>query len=211
MGEVQAALAHKGRELIKLTDNALHRVLQLRLVVDFHDDLPRRRRQHRPVEGERKFAAERRSKVAANIHTLRSLQIIHLLLNIRLDRLDELEQIVDQLCRLIHDKRGHDIGVRGDEIERSHRSRCRKPRRDPAVCLCEGQRGLAQSAAVRFLLLRDKVSQVHDAKLLEAINVTLIFRAAGLARHLGDDPFEIGRDDQTRAIFVHIIDPLMER
>src|SRR5262249_22730214 len=127
LGPRKALLAVSGHLGVDLPDYELKRLLQMLLIINLEDGLPRRRREHGAVERERVFAAQRSREVVAQVNSLLRLESLQVVPALLVGLLQRLQQIVDERGRLFDDEGRDQAGVRRDEFERPHRPGLSEP------------------------------------------------------------------------------------
>src|SRR5262249_42274495 len=136
---LQTALALSRGNRVERVHKVLDRRLKMRWIIDLEHQLPRRSRQHRAVNRERKFAAHRRRKIVADVDSGLRLKLRKMLLKARINRVHRSKQIIYKRRRVLYYKRRDDVCIRRYELQRTHRSGRRKPRSDAVIRWIEAE------------------------------------------------------------------------
>ena len=114
--------------LVETLHELRDRRLQCGRIVHFENQLPPRRRQHRPVERHGNFATQRRRDVVQHIHARLRFEIGEVLAELSVAAPNHLEHFFHDASRILDHRRRHHAGIGRNEIQRSHRRRRGQPR-----------------------------------------------------------------------------------
>src|SRR5262249_8227031 len=202
---LQASLALFGGQHVDSVDQSLDRSLKVRRIINFKHQLPGRRRQHRTVYRKGEFSAQRSREVVAYVESCLRLELSQVLLKVRIDRIDCIEQIVHKRRRVLDYERSNDVRIGRDELQRSHWSRSRQPRSDPMIGRVEAEHRAIRRLALLVLYLDDEVLQVQNPELLH--RRTLLTVAAMRANYV----FKIGPNQESCPVVIDLREPRVER
>ena len=196
---------------VDFLDHPFDRLLQMHRVVDLENQFPRRYRQHGTVNRERVLAPERRREILTQVEAVIVLQLRQVLIEIRTHGTQRAQQIVNQRRGVFDHKAAYQIGIGRDVFQRTHRRRRSQPRSDAVIGLVIRNNGPRVCLAVAVFLIQNKRFQIEHAKLIQSLLMAVANRYPAQPSGMGDDLFQIGCDDQARALAIDPGDARVER
>src|SRR5262249_1837054 len=122
------------------------------------------------------------------------------------------KHVIDYGRRLLDDKASHDIGVRRDELECSHRTGGRQPGRETSLSIIEGYYGTILGLSIDLFHLGYEVLQARQSELVEGgRQVPVAAARLPCGETPRDDFFKIGGNQKAGTFAVNLREPSVKR